>query len=311
MGLPPSGEQFELQRDAQHATVVEVGGGLREYTVGGQPVLDGYPVDQMADGGRGQPLLPWPNRLADGAYEFDGRRLQLPVDDVVRHNANHGLTRWRSWTVAERSEARVKLRLPLYPLPGYPFLLELSLDYALEPDGLVVRTTATNRGERPLPFGAGFHPYFTVGTPTIDAAELHVPARQLLELDPTRKLPTGARLPVQGSELDFSRPRRIGSTVLDVCFTDLQREPDGCTRLSLREPDAGRELRVWMDASFGYVQVFSGESLAPERQRRGLAIEPMTCPPNALRSGADLIVLEPGASRSLAWGVQPGVLTSP
>src|ERR1700687_5893719 len=92
--LPPSGQQFEIRNGVQRAVVVEVGGGLRTHDVDGQPVLDGYDVDRMADGGRGQPLLPWPNRLADGQYSFEGQELRLPVDDVVRQNEMHGLTRW-------------------------------------------------------------------------------------------------------------------------------------------------------------------------------------------------------------------------
>ena len=96
--IPPSGAQYELRLGNQRAIVVEVGGGLREYEVDGQAVLDGYPVERMADGGRGQPLLPWPNRLRDGQYEFDGEHLQLPIEEVGRNNAIHGLTRWVNWT---------------------------------------------------------------------------------------------------------------------------------------------------------------------------------------------------------------------
>src|SRR5258707_11457460 len=102
----PSGRQFELRSGRQRAVVVEVGGGLREYEVDGQPVLDGYGVDAMADGGRGQPLLPWPNRIADGQYEFGGTRLQLPIDEVSRHNAAHGLTPWGNWDAPPHGEDR-------------------------------------------------------------------------------------------------------------------------------------------------------------------------------------------------------------
>ena len=304
--LPPSGEQIELRHLNQQAVVVEVGGGLRAYAVDGQPVLDGYPVDRMADGGRGQPLLPWPNRLEDGAYTFDARRLQVPIDDVTHRNANHGLTRWRTWTIAERAPDRVRLHLQLYPQPGYPFTLELSLIYTLGPDGLQVETRATNRGQQRLPFGAGFHPYFTVGTPFVDEAELQIAAQHVLEVDPERMLPTGRSLPTAGSELDFGQPRLIGSTVLDRCFAQLGRDAEGRAQVSLRQPATGRTVRVWLDATFRYVQLYTGETLAPERRRRSLAIEPMTCPPNAFRTGTDLLVLEPEASRAFRWGVAVG-----
>ena len=186
---PPSGQQVELRAGAQRAVVVEVGGGLREYEVDGQPVLDGYPVDAMVRGGRGAPLLPWPNRLADGAYEFDGQRLQLPIDELAHHAAIHGLTRWRSWTVTTAEVDRASFETTVRPQPGYPFTLGLRISYQLAHSGLTVQTTATNRGTQRLPFGAGQHPYLTVGTPLVDTAVLATSATTRVELDPARGVP--------------------------------------------------------------------------------------------------------------------------
>jgi aldose 1-epimerase len=300
---PPSGQQFEIRRGTQRAVMVEVGGGLREYLVDGQPILDGYDMDRMADGGRGQPLLPWPNRLGDGLYEFDGERLQLPIEEVVRHNAIHGLTRWANWTLADQADDRVRLAYTIHPRAGYPFTLELLIEYSLAASGLTVRTTAHNAGPRPLPFGAGQHPYFTVGTSLVDAAELQLPAQRRLELDPARRLPTGNSLPVAGTSFDFRQRKGIGSLVIDECFADLARDADGLARVTLSDPSSDRSVVVWLDARYRYVQAFSGDTLAAARRRRGLAIEPMTCPPDAFRSGTDLIVLQPDETCTLAWGV--------
>jgi aldose 1-epimerase len=303
MWSPFSGQQLEIRHGGQRAVVVEVGGGLREYEVDGQPVVDGYPVDRMADGGRGQPLLPWPNRIADGRYTFGGQQLQLPIEEVARNNAMHGLTRWLNWSVAEQAGHRVRLELLIHPRAGYPFALQLSIEYLLTEAGLTVRTTARNVGRTALPFGAGQHPYFTVGTPFVDAAELCIRADSWLELDPDRRLPTGRLLPVSGSDYDFRQPRPVGPLVLDECFASLDRDGDGVARVTLSDPGTGRGLSLWMDARYRYVQVFSGDTLAPERRRRGLAIEPMTCPPNAFRTPADLIVLQPEESCALEWGL--------
>jgi aldose 1-epimerase len=302
-GLPPSGRQFEIRRGSQRAVVVEFGGGLREYVVDGQPVLDGYDPEHMAAGGRGQPLLPWPNRLADGRYEFDGEQMQLPIDEIARRNAIHGLTRYVNWTLADRAEDRVIVTYRLYPRHGYPFTLDLQIDYALDESGLTVRTTAHNVGQRKLPFGAGQHPYFTVGTELVDSAELQLPAQSRLELDPERRLPTGNALPVAGTSFDFRERKAIGALVVDECFADLVRDADKRTRVWLIDPLSGKSLVVWMDERHRYVQAFTGDTLTPDRRRRGLAIEPMTCPPDAFRTGIDLIVLEPDESCTLAWGV--------
>ncbi|MGI9148325.1 MAG: aldose 1-epimerase family protein [Chloroflexota bacterium] len=255
---PFSGRQIELRHGLQRAVVVEVGGGLREYEVDGQPILDGYPTDTVAEGGCGLPLLPWPNRLADGQYTFLGQELRLPIDDVVRQNAMHGLSRSLNWRVADWATDRVRMEVVIYPRMGYPFTLELGIEYALGADGLTVRTTAHNAGVGALPFGAGWHPYVTVGTTLVDTAILDLPARSRLELDPERRLPTGAVLPVDraSAEYDFRTPRSIGPIVLDECFTELHRGQDGLARVALSDPRTRRGASMWMDANYRYVQVF-------------------------------------------------------
>lgn len=300
---PPSGRQVEIHHGRQRAVVVEVGGGLREYEVDGQPVLDGYAINRMADGARGQPLLPWPNRLRDGCYSFGEQTLQLPVDEVERNNAIHGLTRWLNWTIRDYAADRTRLELVIHPRPGYPFTLGLSIDYRLSEAGLTVRTTAQNLGGQRLPFGAGQHPYVTAGTALVDSAVLSIPAHAMLELDAERRLPTGRILPVYGSDYDFRTPRLIGGLVLDGCFTQLDVESDTRARVVLSDPQSARSVVVWMDARYRYLQVFSGETLAPDRRRRSLAIEPMTCPPDAFRTATDLIVLDPDETVTLEWGL--------
>src|SRR5205807_3909434 len=101
MAIAPSGEQFEIALGDQRATIVEVGGGVREYAVGDRQVLDPYARDAMCDGAHGAPLIPWPNRLADGRFSFDGGDYQLAMSEPERHNAIHGLLRWRNWAALE------------------------------------------------------------------------------------------------------------------------------------------------------------------------------------------------------------------
>jgi len=296
------GEQFELVLGDRRAVVTEVGAGLRAYAVGGRELLDGYAADAMVTSGRGQVLLPWPNRIEDGAYEFDGRRHQLALTEPTARNAIHGLVRWVAWTVAEHEPSRIVLAHSLHAQPGYPFQLALELEYALTEDGLRVRTTATNAGREPCPFGAGAHPYLTLGTPTVDPLVLSVPAATVLVSD-DRGIPTGSG-PVEGSERDFRSARPIGATVLDHAFTDLERDDDGLARVGLRRPDDGAELALWVDGSYRYLMVFTGDPL-PDVNRRALAVEPMTCPPNAFRTGEAVIRLEPGASFTGTWGLTP------
>ena len=298
-----SGAQFEIAAGAQRAVVVEVGATLREYTLDGRPICDGFAVDERASGGRGQPLLPWPNRIEDGRYDFERESLQVPLDEVDKHNAIHGLTRWLNWSLLEHAADRVRLGQLLHPRPGYPFTLQLEIQYALDDAGLTVHTTARNVGRRGLPFGAGQHPYFTVGTPLVDEATLHLPAGFRVELDGTRQLPTGVLLPLAGTVYDFRTPKPIGNLVIDDCFGDLPRDANGRAHVTLSDAGTGARVTVWMDREYRYAQAFTGDTLAPPRRRRGVAIEPMTCPPNAFRTGVDLIVLPPGEAITLQWGV--------
>jgi aldose 1-epimerase len=188
----------------------------------------------------------------------------------------------------------------LYPQPGYPFLLRIRIEYALSRRGLLVRTTATNIGTEICPYGSGAHPYLTLGTATVDGLILQVPARTVL-LSDERGLPV-RRQAVEGTEYDFRQPKRIGSIKLDHAFTELERDADGLARVKLRDSDREREVFLWVDRSYSYLMLFTGDPL-PDVRRRSLAVEPMTCPPNAFRTGDALIRLEPGASFTGTWGI--------
>jgi aldose 1-epimerase len=275
----PSGKQFEIEFGDQRVVVVEVGRGLRTYSVDGRDVIDGYRVDDMATGGRGQMLIPWPNRLQDGSYEFQGRRHQLPLTEPEHSNAIHGLVRWGAWQAREREPHRVALRYVIHPQPGYPFTLQLEVEYELSVGGLSVRTTATNIGFAACPYGSGVHPYLRLGTETVDDMLLQVPARTALRSD-DRGIPVDA-VAVDGTELDFRSARPIGEIKLDHGYTDLDRDDAGVARVVAESPD-GSSRTLWVDGSYPYVMVFTGD--IPSVERRALAIEPMTCPPNAFRT---------------------------
>ena len=279
-----------------------VGGGLSAYSAGGRELVDSYPPGTSSTSGRGQVLMPWPNRLEDGAYEFDGRSHQLPLTEPERRNAIHGLVREEPWTVADREAHRVVMEHVLEPRPGYPFTLSLSVEYSLSESGLRVQTTATNVGAEACPFGSGQHPYLTLGTPQVDSLIMRAPGRTVL-IEDERGIPRG-REAVEGTEYDFRRPREIRETKLDDAFTDLERGPDGRALVELRDPSSRGGLTLWLDESYRYLQLFTGDVL-PDVSRRSLAVEPMTCPANAFRTGEDLIRLEPGATHECAWGITP------
>jgi aldose 1-epimerase len=296
-----SGQQYTIAFGGQSATVTELGAGLRSYSVNDIDLLDGYPAEGYPTGSSyGQVLSPWPNRIDHGTYTFDGVEQQLPWSEPANQNAIHGLTRWMDWEAATVRSSSLSMRLTLLAQPGYPFTIDLQHDYELTATGLTVTHTMRNTGRVPVPYGVGMHPYFTVGTDTVDTTVLELPAdRYFLTND--RSIPTGPAVPVGGTPFDFRAGRPVGRTVFDTGFTGLRRT-GGIARIVLTAP-TGRRVTVWLDRNHEYVWVYSGDTL-PEaaRRRRSLAIEPYTCASNAFNSGFGVQVVPPGGTVRTAWG---------
>lgn len=303
--MSPTGRQWVIGHGRQRAVITEIGATLRSYDVDGEPIVDGFGPEEFAPSGRGQVLAPWPNRLGDGRYEFAGQHAQAALDEPERRNAIHGLVRWAPWSAEAHAQNVIVLRCSLHPSPGYPFCLAMRIEYRLGRDGLSVTTTATNEGTLTLPLGLGFHPYLTAGTDTVDTAMLQLPGRARLVLD-DRALPTGESVAVAGTPYDFTLGRAIGDLHMDVAFTDLAREADGRAWACLAGPAGERGVNLWMDDRFTHLMCFTGDTLGdPARRRRSVAIEPMTCGPDAFRTGRNLVVLGSGQEWEATWGLQP------
>lgn len=306
----PSGRQLGIRDGKYAATITEVGGGLREFSYAGIDLVDGFAADALVDGSRGQVLAPWPNRLRDGCWSWDDRELQLPIDEPLKgHSASHGLVRWVPWTVDAEESGRVALSYRLHPQPGYPFALELGITYALSAsDGLTVVLSATNLSLAPAPVALGMHPYLkSPHGGLIDTCTLLLPARTRAVTDAWGS-PVGAE-DVSGTPFDFRRPRRIGDLRINSAYTDLDATHDDRAVVILAD-ESGDQVELWSDSSCTWIQVFTGDTLAPNLRRRGIAVEPMTAPANALASGDGLHVLERGQSLSLRWGLRASLLPS-
>jgi aldose 1-epimerase len=295
----PSGAQYRIEYDDHVVTIAEVGAAVRDYHVGGRQVFHGSPVEEFSLAFVGAVLLPWPNRLDAGRYDFDGRSYQLPITEPERQTALHGLSPYRPWELVEQQTSRVVLSLALLPSPGYPFFLDNTIDYVVDDHGLRVTTTSTNVGDRALPYGVGFHPWLSAGGALLDECSLTVDAGRRFLTD-ERLLPVGEE-DVEGTPFDFRTGAPLGDLVLDDAFTDVRRRSDELSWVGLTAPD-GRTATIWMDGSCTFWQLCSGDSLPANEARRSLAAEPMTAAPNAFNSGRGLIRLEPGQSYSTTWG---------
>jgi aldose 1-epimerase len=297
-----TGTQYEISAGEYTAVVTELGAGLRSLRHRGKPLLAGYEPDHLPPGGAGQLLAPWPNRVDRGRYSFRGARLQLDLSEPAAGNAIHGLTRWATWVAVAYDPDRIVLYQPLRGRPGYPFCLDIEAEYRLDrEDGLRVEIITRNSGRGPAPYGTGSHPYLTAGTRVVDDCELTVPAARWLPIG-DRGIPSGPAEDVGGTQYDFRDGRRLADVRLDHPLTGLDRDADGRAWVQLAGPEHG--VRLWADEGYRWLQVFTGDPLDEPHRRRALAVEPMTCPPNAFVTGTDLLVLEPGETVRHSWGVE-------
>lgn len=297
-------EVLEIRNGDLHATVDTTGAALRSLTWAGRDLV--WPYGDAPTAFQGQVLAPWPNRVRGARYRFDGSEHRLPVTEPGTRTAIHGLVHDLGWESIAVAEHEVRLGVVLPCGEGYPFPLRLEIGYRLGADGLTVTTDAFNTGTGTAPFGLGFHPYLALGAPLRDLAargqaHLSIPAGAHQPVD-DHLLPVGDQVPVDGGTFDLRPPgRELGDTALDTAFTDLERDEDGRAWVWLTGPE--HRVGLWCDRSFGWLQLFSADSLEGDAHRANLAVEPMTCPPDAFNSGADLIRLAPGASTRHTFGI--------
>lgn len=294
-----TGEQFSIAAGKHRATITEVGAALQRYAFDGVDVTVPFDPDQLPPWCCGAVLVPWPNRLRHGRYDFDGAHYQLALSEPELNNAIHGLGRWERWTAVRQQRSRVTMELDIVPQKGYPFEVRVELTYAVHAErGLSATITATNHGRPRAPFGAGFHPYLSTHGAALDAVTIQLPARERLLLDDAQ-VPIGTQS-VAKTPYDLRRGKRLKQLRMDDGFTGLAVE-HGRGAAEVRTKAGG--ARLWFDETFRYLQVFTKDDLVDGTP--GIAIEPMTCAADAFNSTHGLIVLDAGGTWGGSWGITP------
>ncbi|MCS5732674.1 aldose 1-epimerase family protein [Herbiconiux daphne] len=301
----PTGNQYPLRLEADGRTVTavvtQVAAGLRALEVDGVALVETFPESSTPPGAAGIVLVPWPNRVAQGAWQLDGAAQQLDITEPKQGNAIHGLLRNTGYALVLHEPQRVVQAAAVYPQHGYPFLLETEVEHALVDDGLTVTHTIVNRSQTAAPVAVGAHPYLALGDVPIGDLVLMVDASTRFLTD-DHQIPVSEE-PVAGTDFDLTQGRRVGDVSIDHGFGGVV-TTNGRSVQRLEAPD-GRRVELWADENFGFVQVFTPTNFqAPGGPRRAVAIEPMTAPANALNSGEGLRWLRPGESWRLSWGIR-------
>ena len=285
-----SGREVILSAGDYEARIVTVGAGLAGLTYRGHDLVIPHRVDELPPGYLGKVLMPWPNRVAGSTYSWEGVSYHLPVDEPAFGTALHGFVAFQEWDIVEVDTSCVLLRTLIPARYSYPWTLAATARYSLDAEsGLDVELSATNIGTGTAPFGAGFHPYLAIDDTRTDDLELENPASIIYEADASM-IPVAAH-DVADFGLDFRSPARIGASQLDHAFAGL---PEGTWAVTLRDPTSGVGVSLSSDAR--WLQVYSADYIG----RVGVAVEPMTCPPDAFNSGTDVVALEPGATHTLS-----------
>lgn len=303
MTIPLSGNQFTLTHGDYTATIASVGATLRTLQHRGRDLIVPFDADEVRPAFRGATLAPWPNRVVDGRYTVAGVEHQLALTEPDRGHALHGLVGWLDFVDLEESPTRVLLATTVEAQAGYPFRVQVRVEYTLDDDGLRTTVSARNTGTDAAPFGAGPHPYLVAGPGHVDDWTLTLPADQVLGVTADRLIPTRlADVAGDRGIFDFRQPRQIGDTFIDHAFTGLASDSAGVTEVRLTDASGSGVAMRW-DAACPWVQVHTADRDIPELHRLGLAVEPMTCPPDAFNSGTDLIMLQPGGTTSAGWTI--------
>ena len=252
----------------------------------GRPLIEQYDPKDIRNMYHGDLLAPWPNIIRDGIYAIRATKFQLAINKVAKNNSLHGLINALTWKVAIRSDSAVRLRTTLEISEQYPTSIDFEVEHELVDKGLIWKLLATNTGEQEVPYGASIHPYLVADPQaTVNEWKLQMPSTQYLEVDPERLWPTSL-IECSTRNFDFHKGKNIEDLIIDHAF-----KIDSKDQRQRVELTSTKGTGVWMeyDSTSKWIQIHTSDRDNGIGSLKCLAVEPMSCPPDAFNSGIDIV----------------------
>ncbi|MFD0705123.1 aldose 1-epimerase family protein [Alloscardovia venturai] len=299
------GNEYTIHAGDYSAVITEQGAGLERLDWNGKELIVPFDPDDPVSACRGQLLIPYPNRIEDGEYEFEGNKYLFPIDEHERNNSIHGLGYRYPWKLVSLTDSSITLSWRTPNLASYPFDLYVETTYTVDAEaGLSVTVSACNNDKKNAPWALAQHPWLANGehhttTEEIEAdnaaCRLTIPAKTHV-IASERLLPAGLE-DVEGTRFDLRHGNELGMQEFDDAWTDVEYNAQGTVTATFLRPD-GVEISLSGDKTITSFQVCNGYGWDAEKKPQGVAVEPQTAYANAFRSGKDLIVIKPGETSS-------------
>ncbi len=262
-------EELMLAADVQRLRLLpELGGSVASWewkTVNGwTPVFrpwDGESADRYSFACF--PLVPWSNRISGGGFAQDGIFHAVRANRLDEHYPIHGDGWLQAWKIAEQDDRHVRLELRSNRFDADPYVYEASESFVLHPDGLGIELSVTHRGERPLPYGLGLHPYFPCNPKTrlqFKADGVWLSGKDPIPIEHSSEFPP---------TWDYNQAAPLDGPLIDNCYTGW----DG--RAVIEYPDRGFSLTMTMVENSGYTLLYRAPGMP------FFCLEPITHPINA------------------------------
>jgi len=247
-------------------------------------------------------LAPFPNRLKNGAYSFSNHRYQLEVNQPQEGHSLHGFLYDKSFSIRSIDSDESKITLHLgYDYTGdnqaYPFQFMLDLLYIWDGEKLDIITEVENKGTSEMPFGLGWHPYFTFPV-SVNELIWTMPSSYIYEVD-ENKIPT-----LEKSEFyEFIDGKLIDEDHYDDGFEFTSEKSTESLKLLDTKNQTEIEFNFALgdknkaDGGYRFLQVYT------PLDRKRIAIEPMTCLADAFNNGKGLNILKPNTTLSNQWSI--------